>query len=330
MVLWYPRPMADVTCTDEIIDADVKTIADLPFHIMGRFPKPLAIGRCRGDEVIGLSSKEMLERSAISRLDSARLASRPAIALPSSPKAAPNGCLCDLAILAAAPSRCRSTRRCLRHRRATSFRTQARGSRSSRPACSSKRYRRSGISFRHSAPLWSWIRRGGRRPASPSVLTLDDIERRGHARMTGEWGAAREFRDAARAVSPDDLATIIYTSGTTGEPKGVMLTHTNLVSNMRAAAQALEISQDDVALSFLPLSHAFERMVSFMYLFSGVTIVFAETFDTIARDLVQVRPTVLTGVPRVYEKLHASYPREHGGAPELRSRANVVSNVWRK
>jgi long-chain acyl-CoA synthetase len=74
---------------------------------------------------------------------------------------------------------------------------------------------------------------------------------------------------------------------------------------MRSAAAALEISQEDVALSFLPLSHAFERMVSFVYLFSGVTIVFAETFDTIARDLLRVRPTVLTGVPRVYEKLHA-------------------------
>jgi long-chain acyl-CoA synthetase len=84
-----------------------------------------------------------------------------------------------------------------------------------------------------------------------------------------------------------------------------MLTHTNLVSNMRAATAALDISQDDVALSFLPLSHAFERMVSFVYLFAGVTIVFAESFDTIARDLLKVRPMVLTGVPRVYEKLHA-------------------------
>jgi len=74
---------------------------------------------------------------------------------------------------------------------------------------------------------------------------------------------------------------------------------------MRAAAAALEISQDDVALSFLPLSHAFERMVAYIFLFSGVTIVFAESFDTIARDLARVRPTVLTGVPRVYEKLHA-------------------------
>jgi long-chain acyl-CoA synthetase len=84
-----------------------------------------------------------------------------------------------------------------------------------------------------------------------------------------------------------------------------MLTHGNLVSNMRAAAEALDISNEDVALSFLPLSHAFERMVSYVYLFTGVTIVFAESFDTVARDMGRVRPTVLTGVPRVYEKLHA-------------------------
>jgi len=146
---------------------------------------------------------------------------------------------------------------------------------------------------------------GAPSPGSPSVLSLEEVERRGHARMTGEWGAGRGFRDDARAIAPEDLATIIYTSGTTGEPKGVMLTHHNLASNMRAAAEALKISQDDVALSFLPLSHAFERMVSYVYLFAGVTIIFAESFDTIARDMGRVRPTVLTGVPRVYEKLHA-------------------------
>ena len=87
----------------------------------------------------------------------------------------------------------------------------------------------------------------------------------------------------------DALATIIYTSGTTGEPKGVMLTHANLVSNMKAGAEALDCHQDDVALSFLPLSHAFERMVAYIYLFCGVTVVFAESFDTIARDIAQVQ-----------------------------------------
>src|SRR4030095_15993997 len=112
------------------------------------------------------------------------------------------------------------------------------------------------------------------------------------------------FAHDALSIAREDLATIIYTSGTTGEPKGVMLTHGNLASNMRAAADTLNLSQDDVALSFLPLSHAFERMVSYVYLFCGVTVIFAESFDTIARDMGRVRPTVFTGVPRVYEKLH--------------------------
>ena len=150
--------------------------------------------------------------------------------------------------------------------------------------------------------------------------------------MTGEWGAAREFRDGARAVSADDLATIIYTSGTTGEPKGVMLTHANLIANLEAGSQVLALSQDDVALSFLPLSHAFERMVSFIYLFSGVTIVFAESFDTVARDMARVRPTVLTGVPRVYEKLHARIvdtARAAGGAKTAMFRWAVNAGLTR-
>ncbi len=83
-----------------------------------------------------------------------------------------------------------------------------------------------------------------------------------------------------------------------------MLTHGNLVSNMKAGAEVLQLSQDDVALSFLPLSHGFERMVSYIYLFSGVTLVFAESLETIARDIKAVRPMLMTGVPRVFEKLH--------------------------
>ncbi len=118
-------------------------------------------------------------------------------------------------------------------------------------------------------------------------------------------GRGPRVQDGARAVRPEQLATIIYTSGTTGEPKGVMLSHANLVANLTAGARVLDLSQDDVALSFLPLSHSFERMVSYVYLMSGVTIVFAESMDTIGRDIGIVRPTLLTGVPRVYEKLHA-------------------------
>jgi len=140
---------------------------------------------------------------------------------------------------------------------------------------------------------------------TPSVIALAAVAARGHARLQSEWGAARKFQESIRAVRPEQLATIIYTSGTTGEPKGVMLTHAALVSNLIAAARVLDVSQEDVGLSFLPLSHAFERMAAWVYLLCGVHMVFAESFDTVGRDIALVRPTVLTGVPRVYEKLQA-------------------------
>jgi long-chain acyl-CoA synthetase len=157
-----------------------------------------------------------------------------------------------------------------------------------------------------------------------SVTTFDAVAERGHARMTGEWGSGRLFREQARAVRPDALATIIYTSGTTGEPKGVMLTHANLVANLRAAADVLKVGTDDVALSFLPLSHAFERMVVFIYLLAGVTVAFAESFETLRRDIAQVRPTVLTGVPRVYEKMQAGILEKGQGG----SAAQAVVFRW--
>ena len=140
---------------------------------------------------------------------------------------------------------------------------------------------------------------------SPSIVSFEEVRQRGHARMVAEWGVGREFRDAARSVRPEDLATIIYTSGTTGEPKGVMLSHGSLVANMCSGAEALDVHEGDVALSFLPLSHAFERMVCYVYLLRGVTTIFAESLETIGRDVAAVKPTVFTGVPRVYEKMHA-------------------------
>ena len=123
--------------------------------------------------------------------------------------------------------------------------------------------------------------------------------------MTGEWGAGRGFRDAARAVRPDDLATIIYTSGTTGEPKGVMLTHANLVANLRAAADGARRLAGRRRAVVPAAQPRRSSACVVIYLFTGVTIVFAESFDTLARDLAHVRPTVITGVPRVFEKLQA-------------------------
>ena len=110
--------------------------------------------------------------------------------------------------------------------------------------------------------------------------------------------------DPAVPLQPDDLATIIYTSGTTGEPKGVMLTHGNLVSEVLVSLQAMTLTPADVYLSFLPLSHVFERCSGlYTMLYAGVTIAYAESFDTLARDLREVHPTIVMAVPRVYEKI---------------------------
>jgi long-chain acyl-CoA synthetase len=141
-------------------------------------------------------------------------------------------------------------------------------------------------------------------PATGSVLAFDALAERGRAALSSP-SVATELAKRRAAVSPDDLATLIYTAGTTGDPKGVMLTHANLVSNVVAVGEVIDFSSHDVALSFLPLSHSFERLVVYAYLYYGATTIFAESMDTIARDLLRVQPTFMTGVPRVFEKLHA-------------------------
>ncbi len=115
-----------------------------------------------------------------------------------------------------------------------------------------------------------------------------------------------EPRDEFAPVSRDDLASIIYTSGTTGDPKGVMLTHWNFISNVLAVHEVVQITQEDRCLSFLPLSHVLERTAGYYcMLYRGVGIAYAERMDTVPQDLLDVRPTVVISVPRLYEKIYA-------------------------
>lgn len=107
-----------------------------------------------------------------------------------------------------------------------------------------------------------------------------------------------------RAVRPDDLATIIYTSGTTGEPKGVMLTHNNFMSNVLAITNGLPIGPTDVALSVLPLSHIFERAGFYVFCYNGVSVYYAASFEQVGENLREVGPTVMTAVPRLFEKVY--------------------------
>lgn len=114
-----------------------------------------------------------------------------------------------------------------------------------------------------------------------------------------------EYRRCAARVAPAQLATLIYTSGTTGEPKGVMLTHANLTSNYLDATSTFEYLPGDLALSFLPLSHVYERTFDYGDLFHGITIAYLERIEDAAKALLEVRPTITAAVPRVFEKTYA-------------------------
>jgi long-chain acyl-CoA synthetase len=127
------------------------------------------------------------------------------------------------------------------------------------------------------------------------------------------------FRASAGAIRPDDLATIIYTSGTTGEPKGAMLSHSNIASNVQACLQVVNLNSSDRCLSFLPLCHIFERMAGlYAMLAAGASIAYAESLDTVAANAVDVKPTILCGVPRFFEKVYARVMDNARVQPPLR------------
>lgn len=107
-------------------------------------------------------------------------------------------------------------------------------------------------------------------------------------------------------IKPDDIFTIMYTSGTTGPPKGVMLTHNNLISNAVAVASLLPIGPDDIAFSWLPLSHSFGRLASMLYFHVGCSVAYAESMDTLIDNMIEAKPTVMPSAPRLFEKFYAA------------------------
>jgi long-chain acyl-CoA synthetase len=131
--------------------------------------------------------------------------------------------------------------------------------------------------------------------------TLAAVEQHGRERVVSKPAA---FNAYLKAIRPDDLATIIYTSGTTGEPKGVMLTHANFMSNVLSISGGLPISETDIALSVLPLSHIFERTGFYIFCYCGVSVYYTASFDQVAENLREVRPTVMTAVPRLFEAVY--------------------------
>ena len=139
-------------------------------------------------------------------------------------------------------------------------------------------------------------------PTNPeSSVSLSAVEELGEKQ---ERTSGPTFEKYLNEVRPDDLATVIYTSGTTGEPKGVMLTHENFVTNVAAVSNGLPIRPSDRSLAVLPLSHIFERTVFYVLCSNGVSINYCASFDQLASHLHEVKPTIMTAVPRLFEQVY--------------------------
>ncbi len=146
--------------------------------------------------------------------------------------------------------------------------------------------------------------------AVEKILVMDDLNAAGAVPLHGlmKAGVAErdpEFEARARSIKPEDLATIIYTSGTTGTPKGVMLTHGNIASNISYSLQGFDLRPGETSISFLPLSHITARHADLVLLYHGVTLAYCPFIEQLSQALLDVRPTVFLGVPRVYEKIYA-------------------------
>ncbi|MBU1670875.1 MAG: long-chain fatty acid--CoA ligase [Actinobacteria bacterium] len=150
----------------------------------------------------------------------------------------------------------------------------------------------------------------------PAVMSFEEL------RMFGATGATDdEFGDRLEAVKPDDLCSIVYTSGTTGNPKGVMLTHRNFMSNVRAASSLVEVDDSDICLSFLPLSHVLERMSGYYTaVYNGVSIAHAQCIDTLAEDIAEIKPHWMVSVPRLYEKVYAGVQANVAAEPPVKQK----------
>jgi long-chain acyl-CoA synthetase len=282
------------------------TIALLPFHTSGKFPKPDLIGRCDAQGITSTSGHDLLDRVRDLSLGLTALGMRAGERVMLLSESRPEWLFADLAILCAGavttpvyPTLSVEQVRMILQDSSASFAIVSTPDQLTKVLDAA-----AGLDHLRAVITIDRFTEAGA-PTRPEVLAMDDVAAHGHKRLLDGWGIAREFHDRARQVRPEDPATLIYTSGTTGIAKGVLLSHHNLASNLAGLSQVLDLHEEDVALSFLPLCHAFERIVSYVYLTYGVSVVFAESVDTVARDLLRVRPTVMTGVPRVFEKLQA-------------------------
>jgi long-chain acyl-CoA synthetase len=294
----------------------LKTLADLPFHIAGRFSSRTILRHSLGDALIDTSGHDFLERVRDLSLGLGELGVAAGDRVAVIAESRPEWCATDLAILTAGgvtvpvyPTLTAGQVRYILNDCAAKVAVVSNRAQVEKIAAIRAQLSGFGTVVVMDADGQAW---------PDGVMMLAEVVARGHRRLMTGAAEGRPVAERAAVIARDTLATIIYTSGTTGEPKGVMLTHDNLLSNVEAAVGVLGVTDVDVALSFLPLSHAFERMVVYIYLYAGATVVFAESPETLARDMVKVRPTLMTAVPRVFEKLYARIHQTIAHAPAIR------------
>jgi long-chain acyl-CoA synthetase len=300
---WYLPKGVMSTAVPDVATRCIDTLADLPFQIAERFPDRVVLRQCRGERLIDTSGRDFYEQVRTLSLGLRALGVAPGDRVALMAESRPEWCVTDLAVLTAGAVTvpvfptltAGQVAEILNHSGAA---IAVVSNRAQLDKIAAVRDHLTGLST-------VVVMDPDGQPRPELVTTLADVAARARTHFTSENAADQHFRRQAAAISADTLATIIYTSGTSGEPKGVMLTHGNLLSNIAAALNVLGVTSTDVALSFLPLSHAFERMVLYLYLSAGATVTFAESPETLARNMVAVRPTLMTAVPRVFEKMHA-------------------------
>lgn len=297
---------------------DVSTLADLPFHVAARYDRPEHLRRCVADGYTAVSSKGYLEqvRAFAYGIRSLGVCAGDRVGIVCESR--PEWSIADLAGLTSGaitvpvyPTMSAAQTQFILHDAGVkvvivSDDVQLAKLREIAPELPSL------VAIIPAAATEPLAQAQGGRPV---VRTMAEVIADGRAQVAADPGLVAAFEYGARRVRPTDVATYIYTSGTTGHPKGVVLTHANILSNVHAANAILGLTERDVALSFLPLSHTFERLALYLFLLVGAEVTFAESLQTVSRDLVRVKPTMMTGVPRVFEKFHHAVLDNVAGAP---------------
>jgi long-chain acyl-CoA synthetase len=288
-----------------VISTDELTLADLPFRSLEMFPKADLVCRCGEQGSTGLSTRQFFEQVRAFSLGLRALGLEPGDRVALASESRPEWVIGDLAVITAGavtvplyPTLSAPQMWFILNE------TAARVAIVSNAAQVAKLKE---VDERTHELRTIVVIEGDAGGGGPlRVVTMADVVAIGERTLATDPEAADRYRAEAAAIRRDALATIVYTSGTTGDPKGVMLTHGNVVSNIVATQGWIGLDSSDRILSFLPLSHVFERVVLFRCLYDGVSIYFAETMASVARDLQRVKPTVVTGVPRAWEKFHGA------------------------